>query len=89
MSKLAFCPGCGLKHEVQPVKFDMSDELDSFVDDELINTEIDEDGVATITHAHIEAGPYNGERNAIDSDQEYHQCPGCKNDFVTDKYVKE
>lgn len=81
--KKVFCPNCGYHHEPQPVKYDLEEEKESF-EGYLDGVEMDGDTVI-MDSCHVEAGPYNGDRNLMDYEVLLCSCPICNNTFTTEK----
>ena len=82
-AKKIWCPHCGLHHVPTPVKYKVENEYETF-QEELKEFETEDEGentIITLPSAHIEAGPYNGDRFLMDYDVKACSCPSCKATF--------
>lgn len=84
---MIYCPKCGHQHEPQPIQYKLENEYSSFesnIKGYLVSGE-EENTTITLPFAHIEAGPYNGDRFLMDYDVKACSCPNCKATF----YIEE
>ena len=85
---MIYCPKCGCLHEVSPIQYKLENEVEAFppcLTKDYQTTGKDENTIVTLPAAHIEAGPYNGDRFLMDYDVKACSCPNCKATF----YIEE
>ena len=82
---MIYCPKCGHQHEVSPIQYKLENEVESFSTNGYLTSGEGENTIVTLPAAHIEAGPYNGDRFLMDYDVKACSCPNCKATF----YIEE